>query len=312
MNLQQCRYVQKIAETGSFSQAAKELFVTQPNLSSSIKDLEIELGVTLFHRSNVGTRLTDEGFDFLKYAKRILGEVNLLEQRYQQEFKKSFTVASHHYDFLSTPLAAISEQFKEDYQEFQLIETTTKKILENVSRFEADLGIIYLNDDNRHILERSLEHQELSFTSLGEFPTQIFLRKDHPLANRTSLDESDLEGYKQVRFRQEKSGLNFDEDPLEIHSNQQILYSNDRGTLMNILCASDAYASGLGIIDSFIKEQIVLIPLKNSPKHTLGFVTNKKKRMSDICLNFITEIKSSLERYTQSEKTDLILIQNQN
>lgn len=105
MNFQQCRYVEVVARVGSFSQAAKELYMTQPNLSCSIKDLENELGVQLFTRSNTGTRLTEDGHDFLKYAKRIIGELDLLQQRYHDQFKKSFTVASHHYDFLSIPLA---------------------------------------------------------------------------------------------------------------------------------------------------------------------------------------------------------------
>ena len=83
MNFQQCRYVQTIAETGSFSKAAKKLFLTQPNLSASIRDLEEELGVQLFERSNTGAKLTDDGHDFLKYAKRILGELDLLEGRYR-------------------------------------------------------------------------------------------------------------------------------------------------------------------------------------------------------------------------------------
>ena len=97
MNFQQCRYVEVVARVGSFSQAAKELYMTQPNLSCSIKDLENELGVQLFTRSNTGTRLTEDGHDFLKYAKRIIGELDLLQQRYHDQFKKSFTVASHHF-----------------------------------------------------------------------------------------------------------------------------------------------------------------------------------------------------------------------
>lgn len=297
MNLQQCRYVEKIAEMGSFSKAAKELYVTQPNLSSSIKDLERKLGVSLFIRSNTGVKLTEEGIDFLKYAKRIIGEVTLLEHRYQNKLKKSFTVASHHYDFLSLPLAKISEEFHDDYQEFQLIETTTKKIIENVANFEADLGIIFLNEENHHILERALDQGDLEFHPLGEFPTKIFLRKEHPLAQYETLNEADLVGYKQVRFRQETSGLTFDEDPLGISVDQQVLYSNDRGTLMNLLCASNAYASGLGIVDSFIKDQIVLIPLKNSLSHRLGFITNRQKKLDAICQAFITEVQLSLQRY---------------
>lgn len=303
MNFQQCRYVEVVARVGSFSQAAKELYMTQPNLSCSIKDLENELGVQLFTRSNTGARLTEDGHDFLKYAKRIIGELDLLQQRYHDEFKKSFTVASHHYDFLSSPLAKVAQEFKQDYQEFQTIETTTKKILDSVASFEADLGIIYLDDENEHILTSALQYHDLEFTSLGEFPTRVFLRRDHPLAHKSVISETDLKGYNQIRFRQEHSGLNFDEDALDIHDQQRILYSNDRGTVMNLLCATDAYASGLGIVNSFVKDQIVLIPLQNSPKHTLGYVTNRKKKFSDIGASFINEIKLSLEEF--SDKSQL-------
>lgn len=303
MNFQQCRYVEVVARVGSFSQAAKELYMTQPNLSCSIKDLENELGVQLFTRSNTGARLTEDGHDFLKYAKRIIGELDLLQQRYHDEFKKSFTVASHHYDFLSSPLAKVAQEFKQDYQEFQTIETTTKKILDSVASFEADLGIIYLDDENEHILTSALQYHDLEFTSLGEFPTRVFLRRDHPLAHKSVISETDLKGYNQIRFRQEHSGLNFDEDALDIHDQQRILYSNDRGTVMNLLCATDAYASGLGIVNSFVKDQIVLIPLQNSPKHILGYVTNRKKKLSDIGASFINEIKLSLEEF--SDKSQL-------
>lgn len=303
MNFQQCRYVEVVARVGSFSQAAKELYMTQPNLSCSIKDLENELGVQLFTRSNTGARLTEDGHDFLKYAKRIIGELDLLQQRYHDEFKKSFTVASHHYDFLSIPLAKVAQEFKQDYQEFQTIETTTKKVLDSVASFEADLGIIYLDDENEHILTSALQYHDLEFTSLGEFPTRVFLRRDHPLAHKSVISETDLKGYNQIRFRQEQSGLNFDEDALDIHDQQRILYSNDRGTVMNLLCATDAYASGLGIVNSFVKDQIVLIPLQNSPKHTLGYVTNRKKKLSDIGASFINEIKLSLEEF--SDKSQL-------
>lgn len=303
MNFQQCRYVEVVARVGSFSQAAKELYMTQPNLSCSIKDLENELGVQLFTRSNTGARLTEDGHDFLKYAKRIIGELDLLQQRYHDEFKKSFTVASHHYDFLSIPLAKVAQEFKQDYQEFQTIETTTKKVLDSVASFEADLGIIYLDDENEHILTSALQYHDLEFTSLGEFPTRVFLRRDHPLAHKSVISETDLKGYNQIRFRQEHSGLNFDEDALDIHDQQRILYSNDRGTVMNLLCATDAYASGLGIVNSFVKDQIVLIPLQNSPKHTLGYVTNRKKKLSDIGASFINEIKLSLKKF--SDKSQL-------
>lgn len=294
MNFQHCRYVQAIAETGSFSEAAKKLFMTQPNLSSAIKDLEHQLGVQLFIRSNTGARLTEDGQDFLKYAQRIIGEVNLLEERYQKDFKKTFTVASHHYDFLSHPMATIAEQFKDTYQEFQILETTTKRILESVAHFESDLGIIYIDDNNRNSIEHHLSELNLEFQPLGNFPTRIFLRQNHPLAGIGEIKASDLHSFPQIRFRQDHSSLTLDEDTVDVFNQQNVIYCSDRGTLMNLLCETDSYASGLGIVNSFVKEQIVLIPLKDSPSHTLGIVTNARQKTSKIRNSFIEEIKKSL------------------
>lgn len=295
MNIQQCRYVEAIAKAGSFTEAAKQLYLTQPNLSAAIKDLEKELGVSLFSRSNKGAKLTEHGHDFLKYAKRILGEINLLENRYKTSFQKTFTLAAHHYDFLSLPLTRIAHRFQDNYKAFELIETTTKKILDSVHSFESDLGIIYLNADNEQLLQRQFKEMDLTFTPLGQYPTRVFLGKQHPLATKTELTNQDLIGYPQVRFKQDTSGINFDEDTLTILENQQIFYCNDRGSVMNILGAGQAYASGLGIVTSFIKDQIVLIPLKDSPLHTLGYVTNKKQQESPLVQALIDEIKQSLQ-----------------
>ncbi|MDY4761554.1 LysR family transcriptional regulator [Streptococcus thoraltensis] len=294
MNFQQCRYVIAIADAGSFSEAAKRLFVSQPNLSASIHQLEDELGVQLFVRSNTGTRLTDDGYDFIKYAKRIIGELDLLQNRYHKDFKKSFVVASHHYDFLSQALAAISEQFSDSHQEFQLVETTTKAIIDSVASFQSDLGIIYLDDSSKAILERSFKQKDLSFIPLGDFQTKIFLSEKHPLADRKELTIADLQGYAQIRFSQDDSGMTFDEDPLAIEDGQKVIYANDRGSLMNMLLATQAYASGLGIVTGFVKKHIKLVPLSDSPVHTLGYVISNQKKTSEIVEAFIDKVKEEL------------------
>ncbi|MFC3931278.1 LysR family transcriptional regulator [Streptococcus dentapri] len=302
MNLLQLRYMAAVAEYGSLNKAAVALYMTQPNLSGAIRNLEKELDVKLFDRTNNGMVITEEGQDFLKYAKRILGEIKLLEERYQKDFLKSFTVSSHHYDFLSEPLAYVAEIYEDDYQDFQLIETTTRQILESVASYESDLGIIYLNDENRHFLTRHITNLDLEFTSLGDFQTRIFLGKNHPLAQQELISEEDLTTYPQIRFQQEKTGMHFDEDPLEINHYQRIIYSNDRGTVMNLLRASDAYASGLGIVNSFMREQIVLVPLKDSPLHTLGYVRPKKAKSSAIIDSFISQVQKSLAEFRDYEE----------
>ena len=297
MNIQQCRYVVTIAKAGSFSEAAKQLFVTQPSLSSAIKDLEIELGVRIFLRSKSGVRLTEEGSDFLVYANRILDQVNLLEKRYRTNFKKDFTITTQRYDFLSQPFLEVIEQFKDDYQNFHLVETTTQKNLESVRDFKSELGILYIDEGNRRVLERYFQQEGLQFEPLGDFQTQIFLRQDHPLATKNEITRQDLWDYPQVRFSQEEqSAPDFNEDPIEAYESQPVIYTNDRGTLMNLLCESDAYASGLGIVDGFINQHIVLKPLVDATTHTLGIVTNSKRALTPIAKLFMEKVKMTLLR----------------
>lgn len=300
MNFQQCRYAVAIAEAGSFSQAAKDLFVTQSSLSTSMKELESSLGIRLFHRSKSGVRLTEEGSTFLVAARRILAQVNLLENHYQSQ-KKDFVIAAQHYDFLSQPFLTVFQTFQQECQTFHLIETTTQKIIESLQNFRSELGILYLTPANKRSLERHFAQEQLVFQPLGNFVTQIFLRKDHPLADKAQLTIQDLADYPQIRFNQEEYEFShFEEDPLEIPTQQAVIYANDRGTLLNLLCGSDAYASGLGIVEGFAKEQIALIPLADSDIHTLGVVYHQQRSLSKMAERFIEEVQRAVNQSSVS------------
>lgn len=296
MNLQQYRYVQTIAKVGSFSQAAKELFVTQPSLSSSIKELESELDVQLFHRSKSGTCLTEAGSDFLIYAKRILAQVEEMEQHFLLGTKKSFTVSSQHYDFLYEPFVKVTEKFQSVCQNFYLNETTTKRILESIRDFESELGIIYLNPQSKRMLERYFSQESLNFEVLGNFSTHIYLGAHHPLAVKRMITKAELSAYPQVRFIQEDHGsAHLNEDPIGVSKERANYYTNDRGTLMNLLAASDAYASGLGIIRGLTKDQIVLRPLQDADVHSLVVITNRMRKQTEMGKFFLQELKKTLQ-----------------
>lgn len=297
MNLQQYRYVLTIAQVGSFSQAAKELFVTQPSLSSSIKEIENELDVQLFHRSKSGVCLTEAGSDFLIYAKRILSQVEEMEKHFVSGTKKNFTVSSQHYDFLYDPFIKVTKKFQTACQNFYLVETTTQKILESIRDFESELGILYLNPQSKRMFERYFSQESLNFEVLGNFSTHIYLGKNHPLAAKPVLTNDDLIAYPQVRFIQEDHGsAHLDEDPINSSKEQSNLYTNDRGTLMNLLDASDAYASGLGILNGLTKDQIVLRPLKDADVHSLVVITNTRRKQSEMGAFFLAELKRTLQK----------------
>lgn len=296
MNIQQMNYVVAIANNGSFREAAKKLYIAQPSLSNAIRELETELGTELFIRTNKGVKLTADGAEFLEYAQNILTQIDTIQNRYKTAEKSQlFSVSSQHYDFVAAVFAQLIQACPQ-YAKFRFFETTTLKILEDVHSFQSELGILYLNEQNQEVIQRFLERDALIFEPLTSFQTHIFLGKNHPLANRSSLTRADLVDYPQVRFAQEGSASNyFSEDLIESDEQKTVIYTSDRGTLLNFLQELDAYASGSGIVTSLAKKDIRLIPLEDSGENTLGYVRQKNRNLSEIAERFIVLLKQQLK-----------------
>ncbi|MBP2100021.1 LysR family transcriptional regulator [Enterococcus rivorum] len=293
MNIQQMKYVVAVANNGSFREAAKKLFITQPSLSNGIRELEEKLGVTLFTRTNKGASLTKDGLEFLEYAETILTQIELMESRYQEvTTSERFSISSQHYDFLGEVMAKVIKKFEKDYKNFRLFETTTLKVIEDVKSFHSELGVIYLNEQNKAGIVRYLEQANLSYEIIGYFKTHIFLGKNHPLAKKEVIKLEELCCYPQVRFAQEGSNFAyFSEDLIENQEQETVIYTNDRGTLMNILVETNAYASGSGLITGYTKKEICLVPLANSPENKICILTQKKRSVSKIGSYFVNELK---------------------
>lgn len=296
MNIQQMNYVVAIANNGSFREAAKKLYIAQPSLSNAIRELETELGTELFTRTNKGVKLTADGAEFLEYAQNILTQIDTIQNRYKTAEKSQlFSVSSQHYDFAAAVFAQLIREYPQ-YVKFRFFETTTLKILEDVHSFQSELGILYLNEQNQEVIQRFLERDALVFEPLSTFQTHIFLGKNHPLANRASLTRADLVDYPQVRFTQEGSASSyFSEDLIESDAQKTVIYTSDRGTLLNFLQELDAYASGSGIVTSLAKKDIRLIPLEDSGENTLGYVRQKNRNLSEIAERFIVLLKQQLK-----------------
>lgn len=293
MNIQQMKYVVAIANNGSFREAAKKLFITQPSLSNGIRELEEEIGVTLFTRTNKGAFLTDEGMSFLEHAEKIITQMELIENRYQEVAKSErFSISSQHYDFLGEVMGRVIQKFESQYKNYRVFETTTLKVIEDVKSFHSELGVIYLNNQNRVGIERYLEQSNLDYEVVGSFHTHIFLGNHHPLAKQKEIRLEQLCSYPQVRFTQEGSNFAyFSEDLIENQEQETVIYTNDRGTLMNLLVETNAYASGSGVVTGFTKEVIKLVPLTNSEKNNICILYQKNKKTSEIGQFFIDEVK---------------------
>ncbi|WP_165006569.1 MULTISPECIES: LysR family transcriptional regulator [unclassified Enterococcus] len=298
MNIQQMKYVIAVANNGSFREAAKKLYVSQPSLSAGIRELETELGITIFTRTNRGAYLTEEGQAFLKRAERILVQLDALESYYlTSEKRESFSIASQHYDFLGPLTAKLIETFKAEVKQFRIMETTTATVIEEVKQQQSELGILYMNDHNRAGIKRYLEQGELVAQSLGTFKTHIFLRQGHPLAQRQEIKKEELAAFPQVRFTQDGSNFPyFYEDLIEIPEQESVIYTSDRGTLMNIVLETNAYASGSGIVIGEIKEYLRLIPLADGPMNELYVIYSAKQPLSEIAKQFILSLQHVMKQ----------------
>ena len=298
MNFQQLKYVVAVANNGSFREAAKKLYVAQPSLSAGIKELETELGITLFTRTNRGAFLTEEGQEFLKRAERILVQLESLEGYYlANEKRDSFSIASQHYDFLGPLTAKLTTSFKQEIKQFRIIETTTAKVIEEVKEQHSEIGILYMNEHNRSGIKRYLEQGELVTQALGTFKTHIFLRQEHPLSQKKEIAKEELFPYPQVRFTQDGSNFPyFYEDLIEIPDQETVIYTSDRGTLMNIVLETDAYASGSGIVIGEMKEYLRLIPLADSQENELVIIYSVKRPLSKIAQRFIHHLTQLIKQ----------------
>ncbi len=197
MTLNQLRYVIQIADSSSMNEAAKALFISQPSLSASVRDLEEEIGIDIFVRSNRGISLTPEGKEFLGYARQVVQQYELIENRYinKGEFKKRFSVSMQHYTFAVNAFIEVVKQFGIDEYDFSVYETRTNDVIQNVKNFKSEVGILYLNDFNRKVLEKIFTENELSFHKLFDCHIYAYISKKHPLAKKKKVTLEELSDY---------------------------------------------------------------------------------------------------------------------
>ena len=186
MTLAQLRYAITVANSNSMNEAARNLFISQPSLSSAIRELEEEIGVELFRRTNRGISVTPEGEEFLGYARQVVEQYELIESKYvsKEHTKKKFSVSMQHYTFAVNAFVEMVKQFGMDEYEFAVHETRTYDIITDVKDFKSEIGILYLNDFNHKVLEKLFHEFNLEFHPILECSIYVYMWKGHPLADR--------------------------------------------------------------------------------------------------------------------------------
>ncbi|EHI69395.1 LysR family transcriptional regulator [Streptococcus ictaluri] len=291
MRIQQLHYIIKIVECGSMNEAAKQLFITQPSLSNAVKDLEKEMGITIFIRNPKGITLTKDGVEFLSYARQIIEQTSLLEDRYknQNQNRELFSVSSQHYAFVVNAFVSLLKRTDMTQYELFLRETRTWEIIDDVKNFRSEIGVLFINDYNRDVLTKLFEDNHLTVSRLFKAHPHIFISKAHPLAHRSLLTTDDLIDFPYLSYDQGlHNSFYFSEEMMAHMPHNKSIVVSDRATLFNLMVGLDGYTVASGILNSHLNgDQIVAIPLDVPDDIDIVFIKHEKANLSKMGERFI-------------------------
>lgn len=296
MTLTQLRYVAKVAECGSITEAARQLYISQPSLSAAIRDLEGELGILIFNRSARGISLTPDGSEFLSYARQILEQTELVEQRYAHAApaKRLFAISSQHYAFVVNAFVKLLESVEADEYEMTLRESRTYEIIEDVAGYRSELGVLYLSSFNEKVLRKLMRENHLTYTPLFDARPHVFVSQAHPLAGASSVTLADLDDYPYLCYEQgTHNSLYFSEELLPFESHRKTIVLTDRATLFNLLRGVNGYTISSGVLNSDLNgDDIVSVPLETDETMQLGYLTNDRARLSTMAKRYLEELRT--------------------
>ena len=290
----------QVAESPSMNEAAKALYISQPSLSSSIRELEAEIGIEIFSRSNRGIILTPEGKEFLGYARQVFQQYELIESKYidKTEQKKRFSVSMQHYTFAVNAFIEVVTQYGIDEYDFSVYETRTSDVIQNVKNFKSEVGILYLNDFNRNVLEKIFSENEISFHRLFDCHIYAYVAKSHPLADRERVTLEELSEYPCLAFDQgENNSFYFAEELYSTYNYKRIIHANDRATMLNLFIGMNGFTLCSGIIcEDLNGDDYRAVRLDNEDLMTIGYIKRKGIPLSPIGQKYIEEVEKYKER----------------
>lgn len=294
MTLQQLKYAIAVADSGSINKAAQEHFLSQPALSAAIHDLEEESGITLFDRSNRGVKLTQDGKDFLAYARQLTEQYDLMEDRFiRKKRKEKFSVSTQHYTFAVKAFMDLTRSYDMDRYEFSISETKTAEVIEDVRSFKSEIGVLYLDDFNRAALTRIFKENNLSHEVLFDCHVYAYLAADHPLAKKRKVKFEDLLEYPCLSFDQGTSAsLYYSEEVMSNLNYDRIVKVNDRGTMLNMMVGMKGYTLCSGIIcEDLNGDHYRAVRVDTDRLMTITCICRENTRLSDLGERYIKELK---------------------
>lgn len=300
MTILQLKYVIALANAKSMREAASRLYVSQPALSATIRELEEELNIKIFERNNKGISITAEGLELLTYAKQAVSQYEVIEDRYIAKWKdkKRFSVSMQHYVFALHAFINTIKQYDESKYSYSVNETRTDDVLNDVRDMKSEIGIISFSESNENVIKKLFREYQLTFTPIMTRSTYAYLWKTHPLANREELSLEDLDEYPCISFDQNsESEYYLTEEALSDYDFKKHIKSNDRATTAELMASLNGYSIGTGNMTESIalKDDFVCIKLKEEDPLTIGYIVRSNHELSDIGNTYIDELLKYLE-----------------
>ncbi len=295
MNINQLKYVLAVAASSSMREASTKLYVSQPALSASIRELEEEIGILLFERTNKGISLTDAGREFLSYAKKVAQQYEILEERYlsRDSDKERFSVSTQHYNFAIKAFTNVIRKTNPDKFIFSIHETKTKEVLEDVRNLKSEVGIVSFSGFNEALIKKILRDYQLDFTPLMRRETYVYVWKNHPFAEKNEISIDEMLDYPCVSFDQsDDSNFYLAEEAMADYTFHKMIKSDDRATSMEIIADLNAYSIGSGMLTEAdaILQGLVAIKMKEEDPITIGYITRKGSTLSLYGKRYVAEL----------------------
>lgn len=303
MTLQQLRYAITISETGSLNKAAEALYIAQPSLTIAVRELEKEIGIQIFHRSGRGVTLTNDGTEFIRYARQVCTQYDILSEKYVGggNIKKKFGVSTQHYSFVVKAFVEMVKVLGTLDYEFAIRETKTHEVINDVYTLRSEIGILYLDHFNRKSITKLLSTNNLEFTPLTSCKPYVYLWSGHPLAKEKQICFSQLSDYPCLSFEQgENSSFYLSEEILSTSEYSRTIKACDRATMLNLMIGLNGYTLCSGIIcEELNGTDYLAIPFSDdetapNEEMEIGYITRKHTLLSDMGELYLNKLKEYL------------------
>jgi DNA-binding transcriptional LysR family regulator len=295
----------EIYHCGSMNKAAQNLFVSQSAISTAIKELEEDLGITIFIRSNRGISLTEEGQEFISKIHPLLQQAKDVELFYSGKNNHDnarLYISTQRYPFCAKAFVEFLKKQDDPVFRYGFKECPMGKVIEEVHTGKSDLGIIFLSDITEVFLSKLFQSKNLIFHEMKRLRPHVFMNKKHPLAQKKEILVEDLKIYPFVIFsKKEENSLNFSEEAVLNHGidYNQIIYVNDRATAYNIMAHTSAISTGSGVLpDGYCDPRISAIPIA-APicDMCIGWISRNEENLSKKALEFVEILEEQIKKY---------------